>query len=99
MKASKEIMPQYKNKEIEFIFICVSSTDENWKTNLSRLQIGGKHYFCNQEQSGAIRRGLSVKGIPHYLIIDKEGFIVETDCSGLEHQATRNRIEKLLTDK
>jgi thiol-disulfide isomerase/thioredoxin len=99
MKASKEIMPQYKNKEIEFIFICVSSTEENWKTTLSRLQIGGKHYFCNQEQSGAIQRGLGVNGIPHYLIINKEGFIVEADCNGLEHQATRDQLEKLLTDK
>lgn len=38
MKTAKEIMPRYKNKEIEFIFLCVNSTEENWKGTLSKYK-------------------------------------------------------------
>jgi thiol-disulfide isomerase/thioredoxin len=98
MEASKEIIPRYENKEIEFIFLCVGSTEKNWETSLSTLKIGGKHYFCNKDQSRDIQNTLGVEGIPHYLIINKQGHIVEPHCHGLENQTTLNKIEALLME-
>lgn len=99
MKASKEIMPRYKNKDIEFIFLCVNSTEENWKATLSKFKIGGIHYFCNNDQSKDIRRALGVEGIPHYIMINRQGYVVEPDCLGLEHQTTLKKIDQLLKEK
>lgn len=98
MKASKEIMPRYANNDVEFIFICVNSTEENWKSTLSRLQIGGQHYYCSNDQSRDIRRGLGVEGIPHYLLINKQGNIVEDKCLGLNTPSTQDKIKKLLAE-
>ncbi|MBN1925160.1 MAG: TlpA family protein disulfide reductase [Prolixibacteraceae bacterium] len=97
MKASKEIMPRYKNKDIEFIFLCVNSKEENWKATLSKFKIEGKHYFCSNEQSKDIRRALGVEGIPHYLIINKKGNIVESKSQDLARSL--NKIDKLLKEK
>lgn len=97
MNTAKEIMPQYVGKNIEFIFLCVSSKEKNWKATLSKLDIGGKHYFCNNNQSGDIRKALGVEGIPHYLMINKQGQIVESKCLDLKHSL--NKIDKLLNEK
>jgi thiol-disulfide isomerase/thioredoxin len=97
MKTSKEIMPRYKNKDIEFIFLCVNSTEENWKGVLSKYKVGGKHYYCDNEQSKDIRRALGVEGIPHYMIINKDGHIVQTNCPDLKN--SQEIIDKLLNEK
>jgi thiol-disulfide isomerase/thioredoxin len=97
MKTSKEIMPRYKNKDIEFIFLCVNSTEENWKGVLSKYKVGGKHYYCDNEQSKDIRRALGVEGIPHYMIINKNGHIVQTNCPDLKN--SQEIIDKLLNEK
>ncbi len=96
MKASKDIMPGYADKDVEFIFICVSSNKDAWKSTLSKLRIGGKHYFCNEIQSTDIRNALNVKGVPHYLLINKQGNIVDPDC--LDLKQSRDRIDKLLNN-
>jgi thiol-disulfide isomerase/thioredoxin len=96
MKVSKEFMPRFEGKDIEFIFLCVNSTEENWKTTLSRMKIGGKHYFCNNSQSRDIRQALGVEGIPHYLIINKNGYIVESKSSNLARSL--HKIDKLLAE-
>jgi thiol-disulfide isomerase/thioredoxin len=99
MKIAKELIPKLEGKEIEFVFVCVNSTKENWKATLSRFQIGGKHYFCNQEQSKDIRRGLGIEGIPHYILINKHGQIVESDSSDPNSPGTIDKIEKFLNQK
>jgi len=97
MKTAKEIMPRYKNKDIEFIFLCVNSTAENWKGTLSKFKIGGKHYYCDNEQSKDIRRALGVEGIPHYMIINKNGHIVQTESPDLKN--SQGIIDQLLNEK
>jgi thiol-disulfide isomerase/thioredoxin len=89
MKTAKEIMPKYENEDIEFIYLCVNSTEENWQTTLTRLDIGGQHYFCDDSQSRDIKAALNVEGIPHYFIINKNGYIVQPnshDLSGSEEK-------------
>lgn len=97
MKTAKEIMPRYKNKDIEFIYLCVNSTEENWKGVLSKYKVGGKHYYCDKEQSKDIRRALSVEGIPHYMIINKDGHIVREDCNDLKK--SQKILNEILNEK
>lgn len=97
MITSKEIMPKYINKDIEFIFLCVNSSEENWRGVLSKYKVGGKHYYCDNEQSKDIRRALGVEGIPHYMIINKDGHIVQTKCPDLKN--SQGIIDKLLNEK
>ncbi len=97
MKESKEIMPKYADKDIEFIFICIETTEEAWKSRLSQMEIGGQHYICNKTESEAIRKAIGADGIPHYLLINKQGDIVNPDCSDLNE--SQDRIDKLLDEE
>jgi thiol-disulfide isomerase/thioredoxin len=96
MKTAKEIMPQYENDDIEFIFLCIRSTEENWQAALSKIEIGGKHYFCTNEQSRDISIALGVEAIPYYFIINKEGYIVQEKSYGIS--SSQDLIVELLQD-
>jgi len=100
MPNSKELIKKYAGKDIAFVFICLDSNEKNWKLDLSQLQLAGSHYFCNQEQSRGIRKGLGIEGIPFYVLIDKHGQITESGGylrpGNIE---TQNKIDKLLNAK
>jgi thiol-disulfide isomerase/thioredoxin len=96
MKTAKEIMPMYENQDIEFIYLCINSTEENWQATLSKLEIGGQHYFCNSKQGRDISSALRVEGIPHYFIVNKNGHIVQPKSYGLA--SSQEIIDKLLKE-
>ncbi|ASB47902.1 TlpA family protein disulfide reductase [Alkalitalea saponilacus] len=94
MEAMKDVMPRYEDEEIEFIFLCIRSTEENWAGFLAENDIGGRHYFANKEQSEDISIALGVHGIPHYFVIGKEGHIVKRHSIGFFH--SKDLITRLL---
>jgi thiol-disulfide isomerase/thioredoxin len=77
MPHSKKLMQKFEGKDIEFIFLCIDSEKDGWKAMLSELQISGTHYFLNKAESSALRNILGISGVPHYLLIDKNGVIVK----------------------
>ncbi|TCO07295.1 TlpA family protein disulfide reductase [Natronoflexus pectinivorans] len=94
MEAMKDVMPLYEDEEIEFIYLCIRSTEENWAGFLAENDIGGRHYFANQEQSTDISIALGVNAIPHYFVIGKEGYIVKQRSFGFFH--SKDLITRLL---
>lgn len=97
MPYSKELIKKYAGKDLAFVFICIDSNEKNWKLDLSQLQLAGSHYFCSPEQSGGIRKGLGIEGIPFYVLINKQGQITESGGylrpGELE---TQKKIDKML---
>lgn len=77
MEYSKLLIKEFENKEVLFAFICVNSSKELWKNKIDELNIKGEHIFCDSEATRAIRQRFGFSGIPYYLLIDKEGSIVD----------------------
>lgn len=73
----KKLIEKLAGKDVEFIFLCIDSEKDNWKAMLSELQIGGTHYCLNKSESSALRKILGISGIPHYVMVDKDGTIVK----------------------
>lgn len=100
MPNSKELIKKYVGKDVAFVFVCIESNEKNWKLDLSQLQLAGSHYFCNPEQSRDIRNGLGIKGIPFYVLINKQGQITESgNYLRPGNIETQNKIDKLLNAK
>lgn len=100
MPHSKELIKKYAGKDVAFVFVCLDSNEKNWKLDLSQLQLAGSHYFCNPEQSRGIRNGLGIKGIPFYVLINKQGQITESGSYLRPGNIdTQNKIDKLLNEK
>ena len=97
MPRSKQLMEEMKEQDVAFVFLCIDSEERFWKASLAELQIGGQHYYLNNEQSTDLRKAFEVQGIPHYFLINKEGVIVGKG-SHLRPNKVKDRIEKLLKE-
>jgi thiol-disulfide isomerase/thioredoxin len=97
MPNSKDLMKQLKEyeKDVAFVFLCLNSEEKAWKAALDKFDIGGQHYFLSEEQSNSIIEILEIQGVPHYLLIDKNGIIIEKG-SHLRPKVVKEKILKLL---
>lgn len=97
MPRSKQLMGELDGKDVTFVYICIDSEQDAWKAKLSELGLGGQHYFFNMNQSRDIRQSFDIKGIPFYVLMDKNGVIVDKG-SHLRPGSIKPRIEQLLAD-
>lgn len=94
---SKLMMEEYKNKDIDFVYLCLRSKMEEWKTVLADKKLSGKHYLLNDEQSAFFEQLLKINSYPTYIIIDKEGKIIRLGYSFRpKHESTERIINELL---
>jgi thiol-disulfide isomerase/thioredoxin len=99
MKYSKQLIVDFKNKDVEFVFICLNSRADLWKEKLSELKMGGSHIYCNDENTRAIRKRFGFSGIPYYLLINKNGVIVDFGLHlNPQSEYVKQQIEKLLNE-
>ena len=95
MPNSKVVEHEFRKKNVAFVYICLTSKEENWKAVLDKYQLGGQHYLLSDKQSGEIRTLFEISGIPNYLLIDKTGIIKETG-SHLRPSVARDKIKEML---
>lgn len=97
MPNSKELMKKMKGRDVAFVYMCLDSEEKQWKAHLAEMQLTGQQYFLTKEQSTDIRKVYEINGIPHYILIDKKGIIVEKG-SHLRPNNVENKIDKLLKE-
>jgi thiol-disulfide isomerase/thioredoxin len=77
---SKKIQEKYKNRDIVFVYLGVSCTEESWKSTIAELKLLGTHYLLTEVQNSALTKIFEISGIPRYMIINKEGIVVNSDA-------------------
>ncbi|MCK4922745.1 MAG: thioredoxin family protein [Bacteroidales bacterium] len=92
-----KLMQTMKDKEIEFVYLCLNSDEKVSKAVINHHHLGGQHYFLNREQSRDLETVFDFRSIPHYILIDKKGTIIEQG-SHLKpgNIETLNKINNLL---
>jgi len=94
MPNSKRVIDEYKSKDVAFIFICLDSEERNWKSIISKYSLEGQHFLLSKNQSNDFREVFGIKGIPHYILIDKKGIISENGTA--PPSAIKDNLDKLL---
>ncbi len=77
MKESKNVQKTLKNKKVAYLFLSTDVDDANWRTGLKVINIDGYHFRLNPGQKYLIQNLFAIKGIPYYIILDKEGKIAD----------------------
>ncbi|TVR48155.1 MAG: AhpC/TSA family protein [Puniceicoccaceae bacterium] len=67
---------------------------EKWRTMVADLELGENQLFAG-EQVQEISRGYEVRGIPHFVIIDREGRIHQNRTVRPSNPQTRRMLEQL----
>ena len=67
---------QEKHPNINYVFISVDKTPENWKNGIDKYLIKGKHYMANDQMEGTFANAINLDWIPRYILLDSDGKIV-----------------------
>jgi thiol-disulfide isomerase/thioredoxin len=91
---SIRLMKDYKNKNVAFVYICLDSEEKNWKSIISKNAIGGIHLLLNKKQSTDFREVFGIKGVPHYILFNKNGNLSENGT--LPPMEIKDKLDNLL---
>jgi len=99
MQYSKQLIAHFKDKDVVFAFICINSNEDLWREKLKELKIDGQHLYCDFETTRSIMERFGFSGIPFYLLINREGVIVDFGYHlNPQNELTKTQIEKLVNE-
>lgn len=100
MKFVHDVKEALKGKDVIFMYFANRSPEEAWKNVIKENQLSGEnavHYRLPPEQQAMIERRLSIRAFPTYILIDKEGNVVNMSAPRPEQKAELvKEITKLL---
>lgn len=80
MRHSKKIMELFKGEAVKFLFLANNCSIEEWQKAIKVLNLKGEHIYLPNKQYKVLKHRFGITGIPHYVIIDKEGNIIDPDA-------------------
>lgn len=80
MPHSKELQEKFTGKDVVFVFLANQCTRESWKATIAQHQLTGEQYLLSDKEYDLLSGQFNIGGIPRYMIIDKEGKVVNSDA-------------------
>ena len=75
MREAEPFVKRLKN-DVAFVYLCLDSEKDGWEKTSKVMGIEEQNYFLNAKQSSDMRIAFEIQGIPFYMLIDKNGTIV-----------------------
>lgn len=96
MPHSLKMQEKFKDKDVAFVYISTDRDANAWKNAISSLKITGEHYRVNRNVHTQMNEKFNVQYIPRYVLIDKEGNVVDANAKRPSNAQVAADIEKLL---
>lgn len=96
-----KLYERYKDYDIAYVYICVDSNEEGWKSAIAKYGLTGINLIAEGWAKNPVCQLYNVQGIPHYVLIDKEGKIVNNKCgrpSDILMSGEHSEFDKLMKD-
>ncbi|WP_316753790.1 TlpA disulfide reductase family protein [Pedobacter gandavensis] len=77
---SKRLHEDLKNENVMMVYLSLDESPAAWLKSVKALGIEENSFRVEQAFKSTLAKGLGISGIPHYVIIDKEGQMVNTDA-------------------
>ncbi|MDL2291824.1 TlpA family protein disulfide reductase [Bacteroides sp. OttesenSCG-928-F21] len=71
--AAKLRKEEMRDKDVVFVYLCVTSKMEQWLKDIEMLQLEGEHYFLDEDASKLFTVNYQIASYPRYMIIGKDG--------------------------
>ena len=91
----KKMEEHFKDKDILFVSICKSDSKERWEKMVKEKDLGGIQLFAPNENISFFKDYL-IQGIPRFILIDKEGKIIDGNSKRPSDPKLIEEIEKYL---
>lgn len=83
---------KYKNKGFEILGVSLDTKKENWKAAIAADNLTWTHVSDLKGWSSELSKPYGVRGIPHTVLVDREGNIIATKLRGAALDATLARL-------
>jgi len=94
--ASNKLYKELDNNKIEFIYLCINSTKENWRKTINGYELQGKHYLLTKDQSAVLFEKFNFHGVPRYLITDRNGKVIDFNARRPYSKSLKFELEELM---
>jgi peroxiredoxin len=78
--SAPEFHAKYKDFDIVYVYINVADNEQNWKKGIEKFKLHGINLTAEGWNKHPTCQAYNVIGIPHYVLIDREGKIAKNDC-------------------
>lgn len=101
MPFSKKLHKKLDGEDIVFLYLSIDSQDAKWKKSIEQLKIAeeGLHYRKDQKEAVELLKYFYIYSIPHYMIISKDGKIVNRDALPPRDPKLERQLQKLIKRK
>ena len=96
MPASKALFNEYKDKDVVFLFLAVRSREDVWKSVIANTGIPGEHFLLKEPQIKALNAKFRISSFPHYLLVDKKGYVKDDNALHPDDKSLRKEIDGML---
>jgi len=73
----QELEKDFENSDVVFVSISIDSAKEPWLKKMGQLNMHGNQLW---NSDGELPKQLNIRGIPHFLIYDREGKLLDYDA-------------------
>ena len=96
MSEYEPLRTAFAGKDVVFVYLCISSPVDTWKKLVVDLNIKGENYHFKRAESDLLQSKFNITGLPHYMLIDKNGNVKFNNALGPENSRLVTEISKLL---
>lgn len=96
MPNSKILREKLKDKDVVFVYLGVSSPEKTWKAVIAELDMNGENYLLKDVEYKILAEKFQISGIPHYVLVDKHGRIINSKAGGPGSAQLEREIVDLL---
>ena len=93
---SAKLSKKLENEDVVFLYVSTDKKSEDWEKIIRVMQLHGIHYRLGANTRKPVFETYGIKFIPHYVLFDKEGNMVENNFSRPGNPETEKRIRELL---
>lgn len=76
MKNSTPMKKAFKQSDIVAVYLCADGAEQQMEHAIKKYELAGDHYFLSKRVSRELRENFSISGYPTYMIMNKEGQVV-----------------------
>jgi thiol-disulfide isomerase/thioredoxin len=91
----KKIEEDYKDKNLAIISISidVKKDYDKWREMVEEKELGGTQLFADNDWSSKFIKDYGIKGIPRFILLDKQGNIVSSDAPRPSNSDLRDLLD------
>jgi len=86
---------QTNNPDVDYMFISMDKTDNQWKEGIAKYDLKGEHFMAKDQMKGVFAKAIDLDWIPRYIIVDKTGKIVLYRATETDFEQINNTLKEL----